>query len=95
MIGYNYFMLTGTIGKIETNVDETRNSVITLKVGRQFREQDGTFKEDEIRVIVFDYLSDIVNDNCQEGQIINVKGRILPSINGNNLIAERIWFIGN
>ena len=93
MVGYNYFALIGQIDKIETNIDETKNSVITLNVGRQFREADGTFAVDSIRVIVFEHLANIVNDYCKEGQTIHIKGRIQSSINGNNLIAENIIFM--
>ncbi len=78
---YNYFMLIGIItDDIELrDVGEGKRVVnLTLAVQRDFKNMDGEYSYDYIRVSLWDFLADAAMDNLKKGKKIGVKGRIYP-----------------
>lgn len=101
---YNYFMLIGIImDDIELrDLGEGKRVVnLTLAVQRDFKNQEGEYSYDYIRVSLWDFLADIASDNLKKGKKIGVKGRIYPrkeshekgyKIPVNDLTVERIIY---
>ncbi|MBE6137811.1 MAG: single-stranded DNA-binding protein [Erysipelotrichaceae bacterium] len=101
---YNYFMV---VGRLCNDIDvkqlgDGRKVVnLTLAVGREFKNNDGTYSTDFIRISLWEFLADIASDNLKKGRVIGVKGRISPRhetlqsgavVPINDLIGERIVF---
>ncbi len=104
---YNYFMLVGRVAKeveIKT-LDDGRNVLtILVVVQRPFRNQDGEYENDLLRVTLWESTAEIVSDNVRKGAMIGIKGRIVANKktkeDGTNvyqteLVGERIVFFSN
>lgn len=101
---YNYFFLVGIItSNVEiTELSDGKKVVnIKLSVARDFKNQDGLYDYDNIRVSIWDFLADVAVENLKKGLKIGLKGRIAPKYetleNGhkvlvNNLYADKIIF---
>lgn len=104
---YNYFMLVGRIAKdveIKT-LDDGRNVLnLLIIVQRPFRNQDGEYENDLLRVTLWESTAEIVSDNVRKGALIGIKGRIVSTRKVNDegqniyqtdLVGERIVFFSN
>lgn len=85
----NNFMLVGKINNIDLEDDKY---VLTLKVLRGYKNENGEYEEDLITIQVCNSLSDALNEYCSNGDTVGVKGRIQSS---NVLVAEKITFLNN
>ena len=85
----NNFMLVGKINNIDLEDDKY---VLTLKVLRGYKNENGEYEEDLITIQVCNSLSDALNEYCSNGDTVGVKGRIQSS---NILVAEKITFLSN
>lgn len=101
---YNYFMIIGRLchdPEVRQLTDGRKVVNLTLAINRDFKNTDGTYSTDFIRVSLWEFLADIANDNLKKGRVIGVKGRISPRhetlqtgavVPINDLIGERIVF---
>ncbi len=82
---YNYFMLIGTATAYE-------EGKLTMKVNREFKNAQGVFDTDVFEIDTWE-----INFKGRTflGEIISVKGRMMPASNNGGsvrLVAERIMF---
>lgn len=101
---YNYLMLVGTIAKdFELKeLDEGKRVVqLELAITRSFKNQDGEYDCDFVRITLWDFLADIAKENLKKGNTVGVKGRVFPHMEQlasgayvplNELVGERIIF---
>ncbi len=104
---YNYFMLVGRIARdVEIKTLEDGRNVLNLLivVQRPFRNAEGEYENDLLRVTLWESTAEIVSDNVRKGAMIGVKGRIVSNRktkdDGTNvyqteLVGERIVFFSN
>ncbi len=104
---YNYFMLVGRIARdVEIKTLEDGRNVLNLLivVQRPFRNPDGEYENDLLRVTLWESTAEIVSDNVRKGAMIGIKGRIVSTKkvkeDGSNiyqteLVGERIIFFSN
>ena len=104
---YNYFMLVGRIASdVEIKTLEDGRNVLNLLivVQRPFRNPDGEYENDLLRVTLWESTAEIVSDNVRKGAMIGIKGRIVSTKkvkeDGSNiyqteLVGERIIFFSN
>ena len=101
---YNYLMLVGVISKdIELKeVAENKKVVhLDLAVTREFKNAEGTYDTDFLKVTLWDFLAELASETLSKGSRVGIKGRIYPHTEQlasgayvpiNELIAERIFF---
>ncbi len=101
---YNYLMLVGVISKdIELKeVAENKKVVhLDLAVTREFKNSEGTYDTDFLKVTLWDFLAELASETLSKGSRVGIKGRIYPHTEQlasgayvpiNELIAERIFF---
>lgn len=78
---YNYVMLIGYVDediKIRELSDGKKVCDIVLNIKRDFKNTDGQYTYDKIKVSVWDFLVDIAKDNVKKGKKIGIKGRLCP-----------------
>ena len=104
---YNYFMLVGRIARdVEIKTLEDGRNVLNLLivVQRPFRNPDGEYENDLLRVTLWESTAEIVSDNVRKGAMIGIKGRMVSTKkvkeDGSNiyqteLVGERIIFFSN
>ena len=97
-------MLIGTVTKDIELKETTEGKIVTnleLAVTREFKNVDGGYDCDFIRVQLWGFLAEIANDGLSKGSRVGVKGRIYPHMEQlasgafvpiNELIAERLLF---
>ena len=73
---YNYFMLIGRVNAIYSN------GSIELSVKNDFKDSNGTYGEQYIKVVPDDFMVDIVKKQLKFGKVIGVKGRITSTGSG-------------
>lgn len=66
---------------------------IHLAVNRNFKDENGVYETDFIRVKLFDYIATSTTEYCRKGDLIGVKGRIESNDNRLELIAEKVTFL--
>lgn len=78
------------------NENGKKVSVITLAVSRNYRNMEGNYDIDIIPVVLWDNIASNVNNWCNEGDIIGVRGR-LQRLEGNELqvVAEKVTFLSS
>lgn len=86
---FNMFCVVGKVDNIDLKDDI---SMLTLRVPRSFKNKDGEYEEDLIMIQVFSNLSSTLNEYCNNGDTVGVKGRIQGS---NVLVAERVAFLSS
>ena len=84
----NMFVLVGRI-------QEIKNEYIIVSVARQFKDEEGNYINDIVRVVVKGSMFDNVKEYCKKGNIIGVKGRIENIDKNMELIAEKITFLSS
>lgn len=90
MIGKVYSM------PVEVKAENGSRSIsFVLAVDRPFRESDGTYGQDFVRVYPWKGIAEQMKELCTVGSIIAVKGRIRCSsvVDDVVIIAEHIQFI--
>lgn len=104
---YNYFLLIGRIARdIELKQLQDGRKVINLvlAVQRPFKNQDGNYDTDFLKVTIWEQMADIVAENVRKGAQIGVKGRLCTRreildggvpVNTIELVGDRILFFSN
>lgn len=99
---YNYFMLIGYLSndpEIKETPLGTKVVDLFLKVRREFKNPEGEYSSDCIKVSVWEALADLAVENYKKGSKMILKGRIKPNkvtlasgaiITTNELFADRI-----
>lgn len=84
---YNYCQLVGRIEKVNK-----ATNTISLKLRREFRNNNGEFENYTITVNLGNVLGNIIEETDMEGKVVLVKGRLEPSSDGATckMLAERI-----
>lgn len=100
----NSVMLVGRLAQdIEIKKLDSGKEVVhvSLAVNRSYKNQDGTYGTDFIDCILWDGLAKNVNEYCQKGDTVGVRGRLQVSYYEKDevkhkvieVIAERITFL--
>ncbi len=102
---YNYLMLVGTVTKdieLKELADNKKVARIELAVARDFKNQDGNYDTDFLKVAVWDFLAELASETLKKGSKIGIKGRVYPHTEQlasgayvpiNELVGERIFFL--
>lgn len=99
---YNYFTIIGRIQNDPVTIDvgDGRKVVnLLICVQRPFKNMDGDYSFDTVKISLWDFLADFAHDSVKKGRQIGIKGRILPieveigegkKAIYHNLVGERI-----
>lgn len=91
----NLFTIIGRIYEINEFTDEDFLE-IKVSVSRNYKNTDGIYETDLIPCKTFNLNTKYINEYCQVGDLIGVKGRIQCNKNGNlELIAEKMTFLAS
>lgn len=95
----NLVTLVGRIVKLETEeATEERAfeiTTMTLAITRSFKNAEGIYETDFIRVQMLNEISKNVNEYCQKGDLVGVKGRLQTINNQLCVVAERVSFLSS
>lgn len=67
--------LTGTPEVVKTENDVSR-TVINLAVQRTYKNQDGIYETDFIRLVLWNGIAERASEYCKKGDIVCVRGRL-------------------
>ena len=84
----NMFVLVGRI-------QEIKNEYVIISVARQFKDEEGNYINDIVRVVIKGSMFENMKEYCKKGSIIGVKGRIETTNKKIELIAEKITFLSS
>lgn len=102
---YNYVMLVGRIASsidIKEYQEGKKYLSISLAVNKPFKNADGVYDTDFIRVSIWNQSAELTNEYCKTGMLIGVKGRLQTSkvtlqsgaiIDSIEVIGEKIMFL--
>lgn len=96
----NQIVLVGRLSKINNNEmlrDETqrRFTRITLAVPRNYKNENGEYDTDYIRIKLMGVVAENTIEYCKKGDLVGIKGRI-ETYGENNImeiIAEKVTFL--
>ncbi len=103
----NELILVGRLAKdpeIATTENNHKRAIITLAVQRKFKNIDGIYDTDFIRVVMWNNIAATTNEYCKTGDLVAIKGRLQVSnyvdTEGNNktiteVVAEKITFLSS
>lgn len=95
----NVFCIVGRISEIsERKVRKDGVIVCTIKVSttRNFKDENGEYKKDNVKVLLRGTLYEKLNEYCNVGDMIGVKGRIEETNKGNSiLVGDKITFLSH
>ena len=103
----NEVVLVGRLTKdpeVVTTENTKKRALITLAVPRKFKNVDGVYETDFIRVVLWNVIALNTKEYCKTGDLLGVKGRI--QINSykdsednthysTDIIAEKITFLSS
>lgn len=81
----NQVVLVGRIKMI--NINE-----LVISVSRNFKNENGEYEDDDIKVYVAISIQNNINEYCKIGDIIGIKGRIERN---NRIVAEKVTFLSS
>ena len=97
----NEVVLVGRLTKdpeVVTTENNKKRALITLAVPRKFKNVDGIYETDFIRIVLWNVIALNTKEYCKSGDLLGVKGRI--QINSykdthysTDIIAEKITFL--
>lgn len=87
----NNVALVGRISKIEKLEDKKIN--LTIATQRTFKNASGEYETDLIKIVVLKNISSTIDEYCECGDIVGVKGRIQGNGEEIQIIAERVTFL--
>lgn len=93
----NNVVLVGRVNNDIEKIEEDQKTTyrLTLKISRNFKNQNGEYETDIVPIELMSYIGSNVLQYCEKGDIIGAKGRIQSNENGISVIAERITFLSN
>lgn len=93
----NQAVLVGRISNdLERRNEEGNNSVnITLAVPRNFKNANGEYDTDFLKVQLFKTIAESTIEYCKKGDLVGVKGRIQSEDGEMKIIAERLTFLSS
>lgn len=74
-------------------IDNKKQSVITLSVSRSFKNEQGEYEFDNIPILLWDGIAENAKEYCHKGDAIGVKGRLQVIDEKLYVIAEKITFL--
>lgn len=101
---YNYLMLVGYISKdieLKETADGKTVAQIDMAIKRDFKNAEGTYDCDFVRVTLWGFAAQIAKQNFSVGNKVGIKGRVYPHTEQlasgafvpiNELVGERIIF---
>ena len=86
-----------------TVINDRSRTTFTLAVNRNFKNQDGEYETDFVRVILWNGIAENVSEYCHKGDLVGIHGRIQTSkyekdgetIYATDIIAERVTFLSS
>ena len=95
----NLVTLVGRIVKLETEeATEERTfeiTTMTLAITRKFKNTEGIYETDFIKVQMFNNISKTASEYCQKGDLIGIRGRLQVNNNKLYVIAEQVSFLSS
>ena len=86
----NYFGLVGRI----VNIDNHKKYIIvTLNIWRDYKEENGDYIYDNIKVMIKNKIKDSVVEYCKLGDVIGVSGTIQEYKKQYNFLVRKVSFI--
>lgn len=104
---HNMVYLIGRLTKdpeLKTSEDNTNRLSIDLAVQRTFKNEDGVYDVDYLRVVLWNALAEHTCEYCKKGDLVGIKGRIqsrsYEDEDGNikyitEIIADKISFLAS
>lgn len=90
----NQVILVGRLkGEIYWITDN--HAIFTLAIPRNYKNADGEYSTDTVRIQMFDNIAKSTSDYCHSGDIIGIKGRIEGDENSSTVVAEKITFLSS
>lgn len=96
----NQIILVGRLYKgVEIEEEKNRKvSTITLVAPRSYKNEEGIYESDFIKIKVYDNMAENIKDYCAKGDILGIKGRIQSEEEENTkmeIIAEKVTFLSS
>lgn len=77
-------------------VDEPTKEGLTIAIPRSYKNSEGVYETDFIKVRMFENIATNVCEYCRKGDIIGVKGRLQNDDHNNiEVVAEKITFLSS
>jgi single-strand DNA-binding protein len=74
-------------------IQELHEGKILVNIPRNYKNKDGEYESDLVTIAIEGKINESVNEYCNKGDIVGIKGRI-EILNDNTLIkAEKITFL--
>lgn len=85
----NQFIL---VGRVESIDKEDNKCILTLRIPRNYKNENGKYDNDIVKIQVFDSLSDKVSKYCKKDEMAGIRGIIQSD---NILLAEKISILSS
>ena len=85
----NQFMVVGRIDSIDK---EDNKCILRLRIPRNYKNENGEYENDIIKIQVFKNISDKICEYCKVNDLTGIKGMIQSD---NVLIAEKVSFLSS
>ena len=98
----NQVILVGRLVKdieLKNGENEGKYAILELAIPRSFKNSEGCYDTDFVKVKTFGNVAENTSDYCKKGDIIGVKGRIqTEKVDDNyiiNIMGEKITFLSS
>ena len=75
--------------------DMSAENYIIISVPRSYKNEDGEYENDMIKVTLEGKINDSTREYCHKGDIIGVKGRIRVDEDGMKIVGEKVTFLSS
>ena len=75
--------------------DMSAENYIIISVPRSYKNEDGEYENDMVKVTLEGKINDSTREYCHKGDIIGVKGRIRVDEDGMKIVGEKVTFLSS
>ena len=90
----NMVMLVGRIINVEINENDEK-SKIKIAVNRTYKNADGIYETDFFECYLFPVMYSKVNEYCQKGDLIGIRGNLRSKDDKIEIVANQITFLNS
>ena len=93
----NQLVLVGRLSDepIIEEIDNKKQSIITLSVSRSFKNEQGEYEVDNIPVILWNAIAENTKEYCHKGDVVGAKGRLQIIDEKVYVVAEKVTFLSS
>jgi single-strand DNA-binding protein len=90
----NQAVLVGRLNETP-KYEEGKNSIIMLSVPRSYKNENGEYETDLIKVMISEQMAKNTVEYCKKGDLVGIKGKVVVKDDTMYILGEKLTFLSS